>query len=99
LKFLKTREKTNALANGNEDLSKLNVPIYSYELCVSAVHAIDHYISLRRTGEKMDTRLEKLLNGLFRHSLSEHQYRHALGIAIETQRMDWFSEAIAASVS
>uniref|UniRef100_A0A2P2I0U6 26S proteasome non-ATPase regulatory subunit 1 n=1 Tax=Hirondellea gigas TaxID=1518452 RepID=A0A2P2I0U6_9CRUS len=61
------------------------------------VHAIDHYISLRRDDKKMDERLEALLNGLFEHSLNEHQYRHAVGIAIETQRMDWFSQAIAAS--
>lgn len=63
------------------------------------MHAIDHYISLRRDEKKMDDRLESLLNGLFVHSLMEHQYRHAVGIAIETQRMDWFSQAIAASVS
>ncbi|KAA0200314.1 hypothetical protein HAZT_HAZT001907 [Hyalella azteca] len=62
-----------------------------------AVNAIDHYVGLRRDAEKMDPRLEALLNGLFEHSLQEHQYRHALGIAIETQRMDWFSQAIAAS--
>lgn len=61
------------------------------------VHAIDHYISIRRDDTKMDDRLEALLNGLFEHSLNEHQYRHAVGIAIETQRMDWFSQAIAAS--
>ncbi|KAF2361483.1 Proteasome/cyclosome repeat [Trinorchestia longiramus] len=61
------------------------------------VNAIDHYIGLRRDDQKMDPRLEALLNGLFEHSLQEHQYRHAVGIAIETQRMDWFSQAIAAS--
>ena len=47
----------------------------------------------------MDVKLESLLNNMFIKCISDGQSRHAIGIAIETQRMDWFREAIMKSVS
>lgn len=46
----------------------------------------------------MDPRLETLLNNMFRRCIEDQQYRHAIGIALETHRMDWFREAIMTSV-
>lgn len=64
------------------------------------MHAIDHYIKLRSQKDaKMDPRLETLLNNMFRRCIEDQQYRHAIGIALETHRMDWFREAIMTSVS
>lgn len=64
------------------------------------VHAIDHYIKLRAQKDaKMDARLEELLNSMFKRCINDQQYRHAIGIALETHRMDWFREAIMTSVS
>ncbi|XP_037777929.1 26S proteasome non-ATPase regulatory subunit 1-like [Penaeus monodon] len=62
------------------------------------VHAIDHYIKLRAQKDaKMDARLEELLNNMFKRCITDQQYRHAIGIALETHRMDWFREAIMTS--
>lgn len=64
------------------------------------MHAIDHYIKLRAQKDaKMDSRLETLLNNMFQRCIEDQQYRHAIGIALETHRMDWFKEAIMTSVS
>ncbi|KAL7631720.1 UNVERIFIED_CONTAM: hypothetical protein RMT77_017975 [Armadillidium vulgare] len=62
------------------------------------VHAIDHYIKLRANKDKkMDPHLESLLNNMFKRCIADQQYRHAIGIALETYRMDWFKEAIKSS--
>ncbi|CAL4064835.1 unnamed protein product, partial [Meganyctiphanes norvegica] len=62
------------------------------------VHAIDHYIKLRSEKDtKMDPCLEELLNSMFRRCIEDKHYRHAIGIALETHRMDWFKEAIMSS--
>ncbi|KAJ8685605.1 hypothetical protein QAD02_021398, partial [Eretmocerus hayati] len=65
---------------------------------------IDHYTNLRvrgavsgietNHGKEVDTRLEKIVNRMFQRCLNENQYRQALGLAIETKRMDIFESAI-----
>jgi len=69
------------------------------ELYINTVkeHAVDHYVEASRKMLPVDPKLEALINGLFEHSLSERQYKHAIGISMETQRMDWFQKAISAS--
>ena len=63
------------------------------------MQAIDHYIKLRNdVGATMVAQLESLLNNMFKQCVEDHQYKHAIGIALETHRMDWFIEAIKASV-
>ena len=63
--------------------------------------AIDQYIATRQEGSdgELLPKLVALLDSLFTHSLNERQYRHAIGIAMETHRMDWFCAAIQACVS
>uniref|UniRef100_A0A0V0G415 26S proteasome non-ATPase regulatory subunit 1 n=1 Tax=Triatoma dimidiata TaxID=72491 RepID=A0A0V0G415_TRIDM len=62
---------------------------------------IDHYTTLRIHNlenpdepEPIDSRLEAIVDRMFQRCLDEGQYRQALGIALETRRMDIFDKAI-----
>uniref|UniRef100_A0A224XJ34 26S proteasome non-ATPase regulatory subunit 1 n=1 Tax=Panstrongylus lignarius TaxID=156445 RepID=A0A224XJ34_9HEMI len=62
---------------------------------------IDHYTTLRIHNlenpdepEHIDSRLEAIVDRMFQRCLDEGQYRQALGIALETRRMDIFDKAI-----
>lgn len=62
--------------------------------------AIDFYTQKRKvlfvdnTGEAIDPRLEAIVNRMFQRCLDDGQYRQALGLALETRRMDIFEESI-----
>lgn len=43
---------------------------------------------------KIDPRLEDIVNRMFRRCFDDRQYKQALGIALETRRMDIFEESI-----
>lgn len=47
----------------------------------------------------IDSRLEGIVNRMFQRCLDDNQYRQALGLALETRRMDVFEAAIMQSVS
>lgn len=47
----------------------------------------------------IDPRLEGIVNRMFQRCLDDNQYRQALGLALETRRMDIFETAIMQSVS
>lgn len=47
----------------------------------------------------IDPRLEGIVNRMFQRCLDDNQYRQALGLALETRRMDVFEAAIMQSVS
>lgn len=61
---------------------------------------IDYYIQQRialadgETGKPIDSRLEAIVNRMFQRCLDDGQYRQALGLALETRRMDNFEAAI-----
>ena len=70
---------------------------------------IDHYIKLRvqqaeeglandrgdaSVTTEIDPRLEAVVNRMFQRCFSDHQYKQALGIALETRRLDVFEKAI-----
>ncbi|XP_075535921.1 regulatory particle non-ATPase 2 [Dermacentor variabilis] len=62
--------------------------------------SIDHYIKLRKQPEEsegIDERLEAIVNRMFQRCFDDKQYRQAVGIALETRRMDMFEKAIVAS--
>lgn len=46
----------------------------------------------------IDPRLEGIVNRMFHRCLEDNQYRQALGLALETRRMDVFEAAIMQSV-
>jgi len=62
---------------------------------------IDHYTKLRVEAAEnlssppaMDMRLEGIVNRMFQRCLDDHQYKQALGLALETRRMDIFAKSI-----
>ncbi|XP_077516303.1 regulatory particle non-ATPase 2 [Amblyomma americanum] len=62
--------------------------------------SIDHYIKLRKqpeVSEPVDERLEAIVNRMFQRCFDDKQYRQAVGIALETHRMDMFEKAIVSS--
>ncbi|XP_067617166.1 26S proteasome non-ATPase regulatory subunit 1 [Eurosta solidaginis] len=62
---------------------------------------IDFYIAQRiafienpKDAKVVDTRLEAIVNRMIQRCLDDGQYRQALGIALETRRMDIFEQSI-----
>lgn len=62
---------------------------------------IDFYIAQRaafiedpKEAKPVDTRLEVIVNKTIHRCLEDGQYREALGIALETRRMDVFESSI-----
>lgn len=51
-------------------------------------------------GEKkpIDQRLEGIVNKMFQRCLDDHKYKQAIGIALETRRLDVFEKTILESV-
>lgn len=47
----------------------------------------------------IDPRLESIVNRMFQRCLEDGQYKQALGLALETRRMDIFEKSILESVS
>ena len=59
---------------------------------------IDSYTAKRQKEEEnIDSRLEEIVNRMFERCFAHGQYRQALGIAIETRRLDIFKRAIESS--
>jgi 26S proteasome regulatory subunit N2 len=63
---------------------------------------IDEYITLRIVQSKdaslkIDDRLERIVMGMFERCFQEKQYKQALGIAIESKRLDKIEQAISGS--
>ncbi|CAG9123095.1 unnamed protein product [Plutella xylostella] len=62
--------------------------------------AIDFYTMKRKalfidsSAEPIDPRLEAIVNRMFQRCLDDGQYRQALGLALETRRMDIFEASI-----
>lgn len=63
--------------------------------------SIDHYIKLRAANAlaeskavPIDARLEDIVNRMFQRCFDDGQYKQAIGIALETRRMDVFEKAI-----
>lgn len=49
------------------------------------------------TAKPVDPRLEEIVNRMFQRCLDDGQYRQALGLALETRRMDIFEASITQS--
>lgn len=73
----------------------------------SIAKCIDHYTKQcvenadLPEGEKkpIDQRLEGIVNKMFQRCLDDHKYKQAIGIALETRRLDVFEKTILESVS
>lgn len=49
--------------------------------------------------KSIDPRLEGIVNKMFLRCLDDHKYKQAIGIALETRRLDMFEKTILESVS
>lgn len=89
-------------ALGASDLFDVNARNEYVETIIAK--CIDHYTKLRvETAENttspptMDVRLEGIVNRMFQRCLDDKQYKQALGLALETRRMDIFAKSIESS--
>jgi 26S proteasome regulatory subunit N2 len=56
---------------------------------------LDRYTTLRLKGEEdIDSRLKTIVDRMFDQCFKDKQYKQALGVALETRRMDMFGSAI-----
>lgn len=89
---------TYALGAGN----LFNVNDTSEYVETTIAKCIDHYTKLRVSnaeeteGEQkpIDTRLEAIVNRMFQRCFDDKQYKQAVGISLETRRIDIFEKAI-----
>lgn len=78
--------------------------IHIKHVFIISAKCIDHYTKLRvhnadSSDQKViDSRLEAIVNRMFQRCFQDGQYRQAVGIALETRRMDIFETAIMQSV-
>ncbi|VDM38898.1 unnamed protein product [Toxocara canis] len=57
-------------------------------------HALDTYKQAKRTGAKVDSRLEKLINRIFERNMKRKELRYVIGLALDTRRTDMILAAI-----
>ena len=89
-----------AYAISANNLFDINVKSEYVDTIISK--CIDQYIKLRqqqtKVGEKklvdIDPRLENIVNRMFERCFAHHQFKHALGLSLETRRMDIFERSI-----
>ena len=60
-------------------------------------HAVDTYKTAKRDGSKIDPRLENLLNRVFDMNMESREFRHIVGLALDTRRLDQIERAVKAS--
>jgi len=89
-------------ALGASDLFDVNARNEYVETIIAK--CIDHYTKLRVEAAEnptsppvMDLRLEAIVNRMFQRCLDDKQYKQALGLALETRRMDIFAKSIESS--
>jgi len=89
-------------ALGASDLFDVNARNEYVETIIAK--CIDHYTKLSVEAAEnpssppvMDVRLEAIVNRMFQRCLDDKQYKQALGLALETRRMDIFAKSIESS--
>ncbi|XP_047109390.1 26S proteasome non-ATPase regulatory subunit 1 isoform X1 [Schistocerca piceifrons] len=89
-------EDSLTYALGAGDLFDVNG--HSEYVDTTIAKCIDFYTQQRTANaedaKKIDHRLEAIVNRMFQRCLDDGQYRQALGLALETRRMDIFERAI-----
>ncbi|KAG0425990.1 hypothetical protein HPB47_026873, partial [Ixodes persulcatus] len=89
-------EDSLTYALGASELFDVTVPSEYVETIIAK--CIDHYTKLRRQeGAAVDARLEAIVDRMFQRCFEDGQFRQAVGIALETRRMDMFQKAIVAA--
>ena len=78
-------------------LSILNTLIIFYVYFIAK--CIDSYTKKRTSGDtnveaSVDARQEEIVNRMFQRCFNDGQFKQAMGISIETKRMDMFVDSI-----
>lgn len=87
-------------ALGSEDLFDVTLASSSEYVSTIVAKCIDFYTKARKARPEdapkkgIDPRLENIVNRMFARCFEDRQYKQAIGIALETQRMDIFKKAI-----
>ena len=93
-------EESLTFALGADELFNVNDVSEYIETIISK--CIDHYTKLRvhnadapeENVVPIDPRLEAIVNRMFQRCLDDKQYKQAVGVALETRRIDIFEKAI-----
>lgn len=94
-------EESLNYALGAGDLFNVNDDSEYVETIIAK--CIDHYTKLRvenaelpedEEKKSIDPRLEGIVNKMFQRCLGDHKYKQAIGIALETRRLDIFEKTI-----
>ncbi|XP_064639152.1 26S proteasome non-ATPase regulatory subunit 1-like [Lineus longissimus] len=93
-------EESLTYALGATELFDVNSTTEYVETTISK--CIDHYTKLRVSNAEasdedqkpIDPRLEAIVNRMFQRCFDDHEYKQAVGIALETRRIDIFEKAI-----
>uniref|UniRef100_A0A9J8D066 26S proteasome non-ATPase regulatory subunit 1 n=1 Tax=Cyprinus carpio carpio TaxID=630221 RepID=A0A9J8D066_CYPCA len=94
-------EESLNYALGAGDLFNVNDDSEYVETIIAK--CIDHYTKLRvenaelpedEEKKSIDPRLEGIVNKMFQRCLGDHMYKQAIGIALETRRLDIFEKTI-----
>lgn len=90
-------------ALGSEDLFDVTLSSSSEYVSTIVAKCIDFYTKARKGKPEdapkkgIDPRLENIVNRMFARCFEDRQYKQAIGISLETQRMDIFKKAIVES--
>ncbi|PFH50780.1 hypothetical protein AMATHDRAFT_60431 [Amanita thiersii Skay4041] len=89
--YLGEYDEALSFALGAGSAFEAETRVYGSEEFVETVvsKAIDRYIQLSREGiEKIDPKLRTIIEGIFARCISEGEYKQAIGIALESRRLD-----------
>ncbi|TFK41267.1 armadillo-type protein [Crucibulum laeve] len=96
--FLGEYDEALSFALGGANAFQAETRTYGSEEYVETIvsKAIDRYIQVRTeeqsgSKEKIDTRLQSIIEGIFQRCIDEGEYRQAIGIALESHRLDIIS--------
>ncbi|KAF4623012.1 hypothetical protein D9613_001708 [Agrocybe pediades] len=85
-----------ALGSGNAFQAEARVPGSEEYVETIVSKAIDRYVQARSdeqsgSKEKIDSRLQTMIEGIFNRCISEGEFKQAIGIALESHRLDIIS--------
>jgi len=90
--YLSSYDLAMTYALGAEDLFDITEKSSYVQKIVDT--CIDTYVSQRVSGDKIDLRMEGIVNRMFQKCFEDKQFKQAMGIAIEARRMDIFINSI-----
>lgn len=90
--YLSSYDLAMTYALGAEDLFDITEKSSYVQKIIDT--CIDTYVNQRVSGDKIDSRMEGIVNRMFLKCFEDKQFKQAMGIAIEARRMDIFVNSI-----